>query len=265
MIKPLDGLTILEFGHLLSCPSAGLRLSDLGARVIKIEPPGGEIGRKLYSSKLKIDGESAFFQAINRNKESVTLDLKTSEGYNHALNLVKKADVIIHNFRPGVMKRLKLDYETVKNINQKIVYGEINGFGDEGPWKDNPGQDLIVQALSGLTWHSGNKNDGPVPMGIALVDIFTGAQLVQGVLACILRNDKNGGLVQVSMLESALDFQFEPLTLYFNDGGEEVERTEVSNAHPLVGAPYGIYTTKDGYIAPCYGVGCSTGKTARMS
>lgn len=255
MIRPLEGITVLEFGHLLSCPSAGLRLADLGARVIKIEPPGGESGRELYSSRLKIDGESAFIQAINRNKESIILNLKTEQDYKRAVKLIESSDVVIHNFRPGVMDRLGLDYESSKGINPGIIYGEITGFGNEGPWKDSIGQDLTVQALSGLTWHSGNKNDGPVPMGIAIADILAGAQLVQGILACIIRNDisSGGGLVQVSMMESILDFQFEPLTLFLNDGGEEVERTVLSNAHPLVGAPYGIYQTADGYIALAMG------------
>ena len=124
------------------------------------------------------------------------------------------------------MQKLGLDFDTVRALNPDVIYGAISGYGTEGPWREKPGQDLLVQSLSGLTWLSGNASDGPVPMGLAIVDIFAGAHLAQGLLACLLRRAITGqaGLVEVSMLESIMDFQFEPLTVYFQDGGQEPQR-----------------------------------------
>lgn len=150
--KPLEGLVVLDFSQFLSGPSASLRMADLGARVIKIErPPDGDICRKLYISNLDLDGDSTLFHSINRNKESFSVDLKNNAEFTLVKELIKKADVLIENFRPGVMRRLGLDYENVKKINPHIIYGEITGYGHDGPWKHKPGQDLLVQSLSGIT------------------------------------------------------------------------------------------------------------------
>lgn len=249
---PLSGITVLDFSQFLSGPSASLRLADLGARVIKIERPGtGDICRQHYVSNTALDGDSTIFCAINRNKESFSADLKQEHELESVRQLIRKADVVMHNFRPGVMRRLGLDFEQVRLLQPNIIYGVINGYGESGPWAGKPGQDLLLQSLSGLTCLSGNADDGPVPMGLAIADIFAGAHLVQGILACLVRKGINGqgGLVEVSMLESILDFQFEPLTVYFQDGGEEAERTASNNAHAFLGAPYGIYTTADGHLA----------------
>lgn len=250
--RPLDGITVLDFSQFLSGPSASLRLADLGARVIKIERPGsGDICRQLYVSNTELAGESTIFHAINRNKESFSADLKNPEDLQAVRQLIRKADVMLHNFRPGVMLRLGLDYGAVRSLNPGLVYGMITGYGKNGPWAGKAGQDLLLQSLSGLTWLSGNADDGPVPMGLAIADIFAGAHLVQGVLACLVRRGitGQGGLVEISMLESILDFQFEPLTVYFQDGGCEAKRTASNNAHAFLGAPYGIYQTADGYLA----------------
>ena len=185
-MKPLDDILVVDFSQFLSGPSASLRLADLGARVIKIERPGtGDICRTLYVSNVVLDGESTVFHAINRNKESFAADLKNPDDAEQIRALVAKADVVMHNFRPGVMERLGFDYESVRKLNPQVVYGVISGYGNEGPWRDKPGQDLLAQSLSGLTWLSGNADDGPVPMGLAVADIYTGAQLTQGILACL--------------------------------------------------------------------------------
>jgi crotonobetainyl-CoA:carnitine CoA-transferase CaiB-like acyl-CoA transferase len=162
--------------------------------------------------------------------------------------------VVIHNFRPGVIERLGFGYEQVRQVNPPVVYGEISGYGTEGPWRAKPGQDLLAQSLSGLVWLSGNAN-GPVPMGLAVADIFAGAHLAQGILACLLRRSLTGagGLVQVSLLESVLDFQFETLTTFFHDGGQPVQRSRRNNAHAYLAAPYGIYATRDGWLALAMG------------
>lgn len=156
-MRPLENITVLEFCQYMSGPSAGLRLADLGARVIKIERPvTGESGRQLSVKNLFLDNSSLLFHTINRNKESYTADLKSPEGIKKIHKLIGNADVLIHNFRPGVMEKLHLGYDAVKRINPGIIYGAITGYGDSGPWEKKPGQDLLIQSLSGLAWLPGN-------------------------------------------------------------------------------------------------------------
>ncbi len=251
MMLPLDGIVVLEFSQYLSGPSAGLRLADLGAQVIKIEKPiTGEAGRKLAIKNLWVDDSSLLFHSINRNKNSITADLKNEEDVNHIKKLISKADVLIHNFRPGVMQKLGLDFETIKLINSKLVYAEISGYGTKGPWKNKPGQDLLLQAITGLTYTTGNANNAPMPFGISIGDILSGAQLVQGILAALVSRMKTqkGALIEVSILESLLDLQFELLTTYFSNN-QQPQRSNINNGHPLLSAPYGIYKTVNGFIA----------------
>ena len=249
---PLQGLTVLEFSQYLSGPSAGLRLADLGARVIKIERPGsGDACRQLAIKNLWADdGSSLLFHTINRNKESFTANLKDPGDLLLVKKLVETADVVTHNFRPGVMEKVGLDYATVSGINKKIIYAAISGYGQEGPWKDKPGQDLLLQSLSGLVFTSGNENDNPIPFGIAIADIISGGHLVQGILAALIRRQKKGvgALIELSLLESLLDFQFELLTTYYTSK-QLPKRSAENNAHPLLSAPYGIYATADGFIS----------------
>ncbi|MEJ6981389.1 CaiB/BaiF CoA-transferase family protein [Pedobacter sp. P351] len=255
-MKPLEDYLVIDFSQFLSGPSASLRMADLGARVIKIERPGtGDICRTLYTSNVVMNGESSVFHAINRNKESFTADLKNKADCEAVWALLKQADVVLHNYRPGVMERLGFDYASVRKINPGVVYGEISGYGNEGEWKEKPGQDLLLQSLTGLTWLSGNAESGPVPMGLSIVDMLAGAHLLQGVLACLVTKSIHGegALVQVSMLESSLDFQFETITTFLNDGMELPERTKSNNANAYLGAPYGIYQTSNGHIALAMG------------
>jgi CoA:oxalate CoA-transferase len=253
-MKPLEDYLVVDFSQFLSGPSASLKLADMGARVIKIEKTGtGDICRHLYTSNVIMNGESSVFHAINRNKESFAADIKDQYDKQQVWELVKQADVVIHNFRPGVMERLGFDYNSIYNVNPGVIYGEISGYGTEGPWKDKPGQDLLLQALSGLTWLSGNAG-GPVPMGLSIIDMLAGNHLAQGILACLFRKtiSGEGALVQVSMLESAIDFQFEAITTYYYDG-KLPERSAKNNAHAYLGAPYGIYKTLNGYMALAMG------------
>nr|WP_315243017.1 CaiB/BaiF CoA-transferase family protein [uncultured Flavobacterium sp.] len=255
-MKPLEDYLIVDFSQFLSGPSASLRLADLGARVIKIEKPGtGDICRTLYTSDLIMNGESSVFHTINRNKESFAIDFKQPSELEKLKKLLAKADVVMHNFRPGVMERVGLSYDEVKEINPNIIYAEISGYGIKSELKDLPGQDLLLQSLTALTWLSGNQEDGPVPMGLSIVDMLAGAHLAQGILAALYRKATHniGAKVQVSMLESAFDFQFETITTYFNDGGELPVRTKSNNAHAYLGAPYGIYKTQNGYLALAMG------------
>jgi crotonobetainyl-CoA:carnitine CoA-transferase CaiB-like acyl-CoA transferase len=251
MNLPLEGLVVLEFSQYLSGPSAGLRLADLGARVIKIERPGkGDAGRKLAIKNIWVDDNSLLFHTINRNKESFTADLKKEADIAIIKKLIAKADVLVHNFRPGVMEKTGLGYEVVRQINPRIIYAVISGYGKEGPWKNKPGQDLLIQAITGLTYTTGNGSNGPVPFGVSIADILCGAQLVQGILAALIRRQKRnqGALIEISLLESMLDFQFELLTTYYTNH-QQPQRSKINNGHPLLSAPYGIYETADGHIA----------------
>lgn len=248
---PLDGLLVLDFSQFLAGPVAALRLADLGARVIKIERPGvGELGRKLYLSNVVSEGDSTLFHSINRNKESFAADLKQKSELEKVRQLIRRADVMIQNFRPGVIDRIGLGYESVREINPRLVYGSITGYGPEGPWRQKPGQDLLAQAISGLPWLNGNIDDPPVPVGLAVADLLAGFHLVQGILACLVRRGitGKGGIVEISLLEAILDAQFEVLTAYLNGGGLP-QRGASCSAHAYLAAPYGLYPTADGYLA----------------
>ncbi|GAA4947398.1 CaiB/BaiF CoA-transferase family protein [Algibacter agarivorans] len=255
-MKPLEDILVIDLSQFLSAPSATLRLADLGARVIKVERPiTGDICRQLYVSNVNLNGESSIFRAINRNKESFQADLKNDIDKQRVLKLIAKADILVHNFRPGVIERLGFDFETIKKINPNIVYGSISGYGNEGPWKSKPGQDLLAQSLSGITWLNGTDGNGPTPIGLALVDILSGAHLVQGILAALVKRSKTGegSKISVSMLESILDFQFESITTFYHDGGQPTVRPKNNSAHAYLGAPYGIYKTKNGYMVLAMG------------
>ncbi|MEQ8548095.1 MAG: CaiB/BaiF CoA-transferase family protein [Cyclobacteriaceae bacterium] len=248
---PLAGVTVLEFCQYLSGPSAGLRLADLGARVIKIESPKGDACRKLAIEDLWVDNEdSLLFHTINRNKESYAADLKDPLAMVKIKALISQSDVMIHNFRPGVMSKLGLDYDQAKSINKRIIYTEITGFGALGPWSKKPGQDLLIQAKSGLMYTSGNSDNPPVPFGLAIADIICGAHSVQGILAALIRMKKTGigAKLELSLMESLLDFQFELLTTYYRSDNLPL-RSETNNGHTLLGAPYGLHKTRDGFIA----------------
>jgi crotonobetainyl-CoA:carnitine CoA-transferase CaiB-like acyl-CoA transferase len=249
---PLAGLLVLDFSQFLAGPSCALRMADLGADVIKVErPQGGDLCRQLSIANQFLDGDSVLFHIINRNKRSFTADLKQPGDLARVKALVAQADVLIHNFRPGVMARIGLDVDVVAALNPRLVYATVSGYGETGPWRDKPGQDLLVQSLSGLAWLSGDADQGPVPAGVSVADILTGAHLVQGILAALLRRGVTGrgGRVEVSLMESILDLQFEQLTTFMNGDGTTPKRAAVNNASVYGAAPYGVYATADGFLA----------------
>ncbi len=252
MTLPLDGILVIDFSQFLSGPLCSLKLADLGARVIKIERPGqGDLCRTLYLSDTEIGGTNSLFHAINRNKESFTADLRDEADRAMLRGLVTRADVVLQNFRPGVIERQGFGYDDVRALNPGVVYGSISGYGEDGPWVDLPGQDLLAQARSGLLWLTGSAGDPPMPMGLAAADMMAGNALAQGVLAALVRKARTGqgGLVQTSLLEALLDFQFEVLTTHLNDGGRLPQRSAMNGAHAYLGAPYGVYQTADGWLA----------------
>ena len=250
--RPLAGLVVLDFSQFLSGPLASLKLADLGARVIKVERPGtGDLCRNLYLSDTDIDGDNSLFHAINRNKESLSADLRDAADREMLRRLIRRADVMIQNFRPGVIERQGFGYDDVKAINPAIVYGSISGYGEDGPWRDLPGQDLLAQARSGLLWLTGSRDDPPMPMGLAAADMLAGNALAQGILAALVGRGMHGrgAHVQTSLFEAMIDFQFEVLTTHLNDGRRVPVRSAVNGAHAYLGAPYGVYRTADGYLA----------------
>jgi CoA:oxalate CoA-transferase len=256
MTKPdvslLDGILVLDMAQFLSGPFAALRLGDLGARVIKIErPDGGDLCRRLYLTDTEIGGDSTLFHAINRGKESFAADLKNPQDADAVRKLISQADVVIQNFRPGVIERLGLDYETVSKFNPGIVYASITGYGSEGPWRDLPGQDLLAQARSGVMWLNGDDAQGPVPFGLAVADLLAGNAIVQGVLAALVKRGRTGlgAHIETSLIEALIDFQFEVLTTHLNDGGRLPTRSSFRNAHAYLSAPYGVYECVDGWLA----------------
>ena len=249
---PLDGLVVLDFSQYLAGPSCALRLADLGAEVIKVErPQGGDACRQLSVADQTMDGDSVLFHTINRNKRSIGADLKNPADLTWIRSLLFHADVMIHNFRPGVMDRLQLDFAAVQALNPSLVYGVVSGYGNAGPWRDKPGQDLLVQSLSGFAWLNGDADDGPVPAGVSVADILTGAHLAQGILAALVRRGVSGrgALVEVSLLESIFDLQFEQFTTFLNGDRTNPVRGAVNGANVHAAAPYGIYRTGDGHLA----------------
>ncbi|MFC7497098.1 MULTISPECIES: CaiB/BaiF CoA transferase family protein [unclassified Nocardioides] len=247
---PLHGMVVLDFSQFLAGPVAALRLADLGARVIKVERPvTGEIGRTLAFGGRWADGDTLSFHAMNRNKEAVVADLKDPEDLARVKALVARADVLIQNFRPGVMERIGLDPASVREINPGLVYGSASGYGDSGPWATRPGQDLLAQSVSGLPWVSATT-ERPVPVGLAIADHLMSCHLAEGITALLVRKVRTGqgGLVETSLLEAMLDLQFELLTAQLSDGDVATGRGPHS-AHAYLSAPYGIYPTADKHLA----------------
>lgn len=249
---PLDGVLVVDMSQFLAGPVASLKLADMGARVIKVERPGrGDLSRTLYLSDTDVNGINTLFHAINRNKQSFAADLKSREDVRKLRRLVAKADVVIQSFRPGVIERLGLDYEAIRNINPTVVYASVSGYGNALAWQKLPGQDLLAQARSGLMWLTGNSDHPPMPMGLAVADIMAGNNALQGILAGLIRSQRRnaGTFVEVSLIEAVLDLQFEVLTVYLNDGRKPPTRSDVSSGHAYLAAPYGVYETLDGYLA----------------
>ncbi|WP_421980274.1 CaiB/BaiF CoA transferase family protein [Roseibium sp.] len=249
---PLKGLKILDFSQFLAGPYATLRLADLGADVIKIERSGkGDLSRYLYVSDVLIDGESTIFHAINRGKRSLALDLKSEADRQKVWELIDEADVVVQNFRPGVIERLGFGPKDVRERNPRIVYGSVSGYGTDNDWSALPGQDLLAQARSGVMWLTGAEQHGPVAIGLPVADVLAGAALAQGILALLVRRGitGEGGVVETSLIEAITDLQFELLSTFLNDGRQTPTRPRNNPAHAYLAAPYGVYQTADGYMA----------------
>jgi crotonobetainyl-CoA:carnitine CoA-transferase CaiB-like acyl-CoA transferase len=231
-------------------PFAAQRLGDLGADVIKVEPTTGEWQRFASAGGANGNRINVSFLSLNRNKRSLAVDLKSEGGKGVLRDLVAQSDVFLQNYRPGVAARLGLDYDSLSAINPKLVYVSISGYGEDGPYKDRPGQDLLLQAMSGAMLSAGRKGEPPTPAGQYLADAVTGSTAFEGVLAALLHRERTGEgqLVTVNMLDALTTLQMQELSV-FTVGGVPQERGEQPNAHVYIRAPYGVFATSDGYLA----------------
>jgi crotonobetainyl-CoA:carnitine CoA-transferase CaiB-like acyl-CoA transferase len=247
----LSGIRILSFTQWLLGPAAVQYLGDMGADVVKIERPGsGAFERSWAGGRTFVNGESLCFLLTHRNVRSVSLDIKTGPGQAVARRLLETADVVVENFRPGTLERYGLGYEDAKAIKPDIIYASGSGYGtDDTPYRDHPGQDLLLQALTGLASATGRVDEVPTPAGAAVVDQHAGLLLATGILGALFERERsgNGQRVEVTMVEAALDLQLEPLVYYMNGG--QVQRPEVPLGSMFHEAPYGVYETSDGHIA----------------
>jgi crotonobetainyl-CoA:carnitine CoA-transferase CaiB-like acyl-CoA transferase len=250
MERALDGVTIADFTQMMQGPWATQKLAEMGADVIKIEPPGGEWERTLPAGGDLYDGVSPYFLAMNRNKRSITLDLKSEAGHQAALDIISEADVMLNNFRRGVMDRLGLGYDDVQAVNPDIVYVTATGFGETGPHTDRPGQDLLLQAMSGLTTITGDRDDPPIACGSPVVDEHAAMLIAFHTMTALFHQARTGEgqKVEVNLLNAAIDFQCQEVTAELIMD-QEFERSESGIANKYIGAPYGIYETEDGYVA----------------
>jgi len=241
---PLDGLTVIELGQAVSSPLCTMLLGDLGADVIKIEPPQGDPARG-YGPPF-VAGESPYFLSVNRNKRSIVIDLKHPEGAKLARNLAARADVLVTNFRPSAMHRLGLDEPTLRALNPRLIYCQVTGYGPRGPWADVPAFDQVAQGMSGLMSVTGKPESGPVRVGIAIADILAALFATYGVLAALYERERSGvgQRVDTSLLGAVISVLTFQAGRYLADGSEPGLE---GNDHP-VAAPYGTFRCADGYI-----------------
>ncbi|MCH7479346.1 MAG: CoA transferase, partial [SAR324 cluster bacterium] len=241
---PLQGLRVADFSQGVAGPYCALLLGDLGAEVVKVEPPRGDwirvVGRKVEA------GMSPTYISMNRNKKAFCLEMKDPGGLEAARRLAGKSDVVVESFRPGVMKRFGLDHETLSGENPQMVYASVTGFGNSGPYVDLPGADSVIQAMGGIMSINGEAGGDPLRFGMFMVDMITGMSAYQGLLAALLGRERGGGgqYLSVSLLDAILSFQAPPLTEYLMYGALP-ERNGNVNSYV---APSGVFKTRDSFL-----------------
>lgn len=250
MTKALDGVTVLDFSHLLQGPFATQLLADMGADVIKIERQGnGDLFRSMtFFAKWVGGSESPNFLAWNRNKRSIALNLKSPKVREIIMEMAKTADVVVQNFRPGVFDRLGYGYEDFKAVNPGIIYCSGSGYGESGPYVDRPGQDMLIQGLAGLAMNTGPGDGPPIPAGAGLADQIGAMNMVYGILSALYYREKSGKgqKVEVNLLAGMLAHLNQEFVAVMNLG-EDFVRPNAGIGHPGIQAPFGIYETGDGH------------------
>ncbi|MEQ7127748.1 CoA transferase [Actinopolymorpha sp. B11F2] len=246
----LDGYRVVDCSVAMAGPLAAMRLGDLGADVIKVEPITGEWQRHAPAGGAVGREVNASFLALNRNKRSLAVDLKSEKGRDIVHRLVATADVFLQNYRPGVAARLGVDYDSIRGLNPRIVYVSMSGYGETGPYASRAGQDLLLQAMSGAMFSVGRESDPPVPSGTYAIDAVAAYSAFEGALAALLHRARTGEgqLVTVNMLDAAVAVQMQELSIY-TVGGVPQKRSGEPHAHVYIRAPYGVFATSDGYLA----------------
>ncbi|MCQ4629520.1 CoA transferase [Shinella sp. CPCC 100929] len=247
----LAGIRILDFSHLLQGPFATQLLADMGADVIKIERPGkGDLFRSLtFRNKWVGGSESPNFLAWNRNKRSIALNLKAPEVKAVLMEMAKSADIVVQNFRPGVMKAMGYGYEDFRAVNPRIIYCSGSGYGEDGPYVDRPGQDMLVQGLTGIMAATGQADAPPTPVGAGFSDQVGAMNMVYGILSALYWREKSGlgQEVKVNLLAGMLAHQNQEMVMALNFN-EDFQRPRSGIGHPGMDAPFGTYPTKDGWV-----------------
>lgn len=246
----LSGYRVLDCSIAMAGPFAAQRLGDLGADVVKVEPTTGEWQRHVSAGGATGNKINVSFLSLNRNKRSLAVDLKSDGGREVMAELVKSADVFIQNYRPGVAARLGVDYGSLSKINPKLVYVSMSGYGEDGPYAQRPGQDLLLQAMSGAMRSTGREGEPPTPAGMYLADAITAYTAFEGALAALLHRERTGEgqLVQVNMLDAITTIQMQELSV-FTVGHKPQTRSAEPHAHVYIRSPYGTFKTSDGYLA----------------
>ena len=244
----LDGIRVVDLTQVMAGPFCTMLLGDMGADVIKVEPPGtGDLSRSMGGDRLKLEGgDHAPFFALNRNKRSMTLDLKRDEDRGVFMSLARTADVLVENFRPGVTRRLGVDYESIAPQNPRLIYASISGFGQSGPYADRPGFDLIAQGMSGIMSVTGEPGGAPVKCGLPIADLSAGLYAANGILAALFVRERtgNGQYVETSLFESALALSLWETAEYWATG----EAPEPMGTAHRLSAPYQVFRTRDGHV-----------------
>ncbi|HLT56376.1 MAG TPA: CoA transferase [Bacillota bacterium] len=250
MSGALTHIKVLDLSRVLAGPFCTMILGDLGAEVIKVEAPGGSDETRKWGPPFQ-NGVSAYYLTANRNKKSITANLKTEEGIKIIKELVKESDVVIHNFKTGTMEKFGLGYEELKEINPQIVYCSITGFGETGPYKDMPGYDFIIQAMSGLMSITGDEKSGPQKLGVAITDVLTGLYACIGIQAALLEREQSGmgQKLDISLYDSAVSSLVNIGSNYLMSGNIP---KRLGNQHANI-VPYQTFPTQDGEMVIAVG------------
>lgn len=247
----LKGIKILDFSQLLAGPYGAMMLGDMGAEVIKIERiETGDLYRGMTFGNQYIHGQvSPTFLAWNRNKQSLSMDLKDPQVKEVIYDMVKQSDIVIHNFRPGVMEKLGYGYDVCRQLNKGIIYASNSGFGETGPYAERPGQDLLAQGLSGIMSLIGRKGSPPTPLGTGIADHLAAYHMVYGILTALYYREKTGlgQKVQVNLFASMLAFMNQEMLTIMNTD-IQLNKPDSGIGLPFLEAPYGVYACRDGYI-----------------